>query len=175
MSHGPGFGNSCIRRSASSDRWLSSPWLLRIYLGLYYIALSKAICHWKTVKGSFKPSPVDWHRSVLRLCDQTLLSCPPYRAHGMFGRAPALWCSLQTVGRSFRLLACEIWYSQSSSLMLTASTQGVPVGQDREESKGVHWEALEQQEARGIQSYTQERMMTCHHLSGIYLLWTHTL
>lgn len=117
MSHGPGFGSSCIRRSVSSNRWLGSPWLLRICLGLYYIALSKEICHRKTVKGSFNPSPEEWRGSTLCLCYQSLLSRPPSRAHGMFGRGPALWRSLQTArGGSLRPLACESWQSKSRSM-----------------------------------------------------------
>ena len=124
MSHGQGFRNSCIRRSVSSNRWLGSPWLLRICLGLYYIALSKEICHRRTAKGSFNPSPREWCGSTLCLCDQSLLSRPPYRAHGMFGRGPALWRSFQTVGgRSLRPLACEIWQSKSRSQTHTAPAQ----------------------------------------------------
>lgn len=117
MSHGPGFGNSCIRRFVSSNRWPGSPWLLRICLGLYYIALSKEICHRKTVKGSFSPSPGEGCGSTLSLCSQSLLSRPPSRAHGMFGRGPALWHSLQTVrGGSLRPLACESWQNKSQSM-----------------------------------------------------------
>lgn len=74
MSHGPGFGNSCIRRSVSSNRWPGSPWLLRICLGLFYIALSKEICHRRTVRGSFNPSPRECCGSTLCLCSQSLLS-----------------------------------------------------------------------------------------------------
>lgn len=114
MSHGPGFGNSCLRRSVPSNRWLGSPWLLRICLGLYYIALSKEICHRQPVKGSFNPSPREWRGSTLRLCDRSLLSCT--EPTGCLVGGPALWCSLQTAGgRSFRPLACDIWQSKSWS------------------------------------------------------------
>lgn len=70
----------------------------------------------------------------------------------MFGRDPALWRSLQTVGgRSLRPLACQIWQSKYRSQTRTASARAVPAGQDGEESGGGRWEALlERTEVDGV-------------------------
>jgi len=175
MSQGPGFGNSCLRRSVPSDRWPGSPWLLRICLGLYYIALSKEICHRKPVKGSFNPSPGEWCGSTLRLCDQSLLSCPPCRAHGMLGRGPALCRLLQTVrGRSLRPLACEIWQSKSRSQTGTAWAQPLHSlsRQGRTERRVEGALGSTSGATRGLWHPTliRQRLMTRHHRGGIHLL-----
>lgn len=173
MSHGPGFGNSCIRRSVSSNRWPGSLWLLRICLGLYYIALSKEICHRKTVKGSFNPSPWEWHGSVLRL---TSPSSPVPQTEPTGCLVGAQHCGAGF--REWKEEASDLWHvrfgranprvggvrhSHRTGLSQRGRTEGRAEG-------GVGKRFWSGRQGNGTQSCIHRRSMTCCHPRGIYLL-----